>query len=61
MMTEQEARQRLAFNRFTMSRAGVNYVIHPVEGCKRAGFQDYFSDDLEDVVLKAGSLRRRAA
>jgi len=58
MMTEREARQRLAFNRFTLTRAGVNYVIHPVEGNRKAGFQDYFSDDLEDVVLKSGRLRR---
>ena len=58
MITLTEGRQRIAQNRFTMQRSGQNYTIHPNEGNKRAGFPDYTSDDLEDVVLKSGSLRR---
>jgi hypothetical protein len=59
MMTMTEAHQRTALNRFTLRQIGPQFVIHPVEGNKSAGFQDYFSDDLEDVVLMSGRLRRK--
>ena len=58
MLTQREARQRVASNRMTLRQIGMNWLIHPNEGNKRAGFDDYTSDDLEDVVLKSGSLRR---
>lgn len=59
MMTRTEANQRCALNRFTLRQIGLQFVIHPVEGNRAAGFQDYFSDDLEDVVLKSGFLRAK--
>lgn len=59
MLTMHEGRQRCAMNRFRLSRAGVMYVISPVEGNRKSGIQDYMSDDLEDVVLKSGNLRRK--
>lgn len=58
MLTLHEGRQRCALNGFRLSRAGTMFTITPFEGARKAGIQTYMSDDLEDVVLKSGSLRR---
>lgn len=61
MMTVREAMQRMNQHRATMRRTGegneVRVVLHEWTR-KEADDKAYYTDDLEDAVLTAGSMRR---
>lgn len=57
MITQTEARQRCAINRMSMRRVDGEFRINFIERDNEA--TAYYTDDLDDVVLTAASMRRR--
>lgn len=62
MLTEREARQRCAVHKIHFSKRDGEYRITPSELRGQAAEDAaYYTDDLDDVVLTAGAMRRNAA